>query len=1053
MRCPSCGSDTREGAAFCETCGATLAATPPPPPPPPPPSPESAPGRTGARRRIGVVLLAFAVLAAAVGTGLWFLNNRDHHSGDAVSAPDPSGGPATAPATVMALTPSVLGSSGTVDPYAGFAIEDDRGTAYVFDDRGWTAVTEDGSVWVVPQAEAQLVEDDGRITIVGAQADVTWVEELLDDTPGLARSEGGWIIQDEAMYRDGVITASLDHGVFVDDSQGDARVVKAQPTDIGYVYGEADHAWIITRDGAGLIIEDDGSQVLAGSIMMGPTGALDVADFEPRPGYDTPRVRDILMGGKFGTYRTDPADLVPSADPACRTLDEIYAGAPVDADGVMTVSAGELAAACENRPEAQAESREQARIQQSWGAVWAERRSDEDGGFGCSFLVWDCVATGVAAAPGILESGYHATVGNLDDYTICLVGDWTCPDWYWQKLHGLWAERNCHSVGPGSGENGKGATRYDSSTYALTSVATAAGYGPDESAFAEERLALARAWMPRMELSIDEQCGEIQRVVARVTAYTPEGAVAQSLDSADRVEIVYTLFFTQDGGRFGREHHDGDNEGFVIALVRRGPGVGRCRGTDFEFLGGRAVAHKDASDWFQSLFRLTDRHIEDFGPGSSRGSGDQRITTACPSTGPEGGFFLHTAESKHATYYDRDVCEAALAPDTPTVLVSFLVGGPVSAATTQAVMNTIPDSIKWQDGMEECEFGRTPYDLTDRLELYDDAFGERTSAFSDHLSGDPSRPRYDGDGKDHSFGSSVRGVVCPWTEWPDCRVDNDFHVPGFWEADAGSPPGDEVVGDEVTVPNLEGDTESEAATEADTSDLKIEVAGYIAGPSYKIDRVVAQEPSGGTLPRGSTISVWLGSPASVAVPDLGGLLEADARTAVANADLVFEKAGTIPTSDSLIGRVVDQDPISGSVLVGTVVRVWIGVASAPGTTAPSFPAERTSSWVTITIDGGHGSTHSIGDIVEICVSWSSMPGEPAGTWVLWDHQPPDAPGAQITDGSMATAGSDCVSGTITGPVGYERFVMAAYRYHYGSGGEPDSWDLEDYAQIYIYVTN
>lgn len=195
------------------------------------------------------------------------------------------------------------------------------------------------------------------------------------------------------------------------------------------------------------------------------------------------------------------------------------------------------------------------------------------------------------------------------------------------------------------------------------------------------------------------------------------------------------------------------------------------------------------------------------------------------------------------------------------------------------------------------------------------------------------------------------------------------------------------------------------------------------------------------MKEGSTVDVWLGSAATVAVPDLRGLPQSAAQDSVEAAGLILQVAGTILTSESMAGRVVDQDPISGSVATGSTIRVWIGEAI-------NFPAQKTSSWVSVSITGGYGSLHSIGDPVDLCYGWAELPGEPAGWWQVWDNQPPESSGVILREGSMISSGTDCFSATITGPTGYEEIVIYALEYKYAT----DSWEVKGWANVYIYVT-
>ncbi|MFZ5902002.1 MAG: hypothetical protein ACOYZ8_00420 [Chloroflexota bacterium] len=281
------------------------------------------------------------------------------------------------------------------------------------------------------------------------------------------------------------------------------------------------------------------------------------------------------------------------------------------------------------------------------------------------------------------------------------VVEWIALHYDFEKVCGPKGE-----PGPGSGPSGTGALEYPKP-----------GYQAPEGK--EDFLTLARAWMPYLQMSKDEKCGEIRRVIAKVFPYR-DNSLVSNLEDADRVEIVYTLVFSYDGGRWYGGTHPGDNEGFVIGLLPTDNTYGRCGATDphFQFYAGRTVKHKDVD----TAPGLT---VENFlyssallgfpaGPatlglahmfpepanevvrwaGFEKGIEDfnwHELGTTCPEVNPS-SYSLWVAESKHATYFSQEECEKTL------------LGWEVAGITL--------------GGLEECESGRPPSDLRDRVELW-----------------------------------------------------------------------------------------------------------------------------------------------------------------------------------------------------------------------------------------------------------------------------------------------------------------------------------------------
>ena len=173
---------------------------------------------------------------------------------------------------------------------------------------------------------------------------------------------------------------------------------------------------------------------------------------------------------------------------------------------------------------------------------------------------------------------------------------------------------------------------------------------------------------------------------------------------------------------------------------------------------------------------------------------------------------------------------------------------------------------------------------------------------------------------------------------PDAEILEGFVI----ETD---PPAGEIVAEDgfVTVYVSEGavPTVVPDLTGAEPQDAKdqLEELGFVVefGEPVEVEfddlldgLVVEQEPEAGVVADyGSTVTLKIGqAPGPVAVPDLIGLTEEQARTAVESEGLVLVLGDDIEVSadDARDGRVIEQDPSTGELAPGSEITVRIGVA-------------------------------------------------------------------------------------------------------------------------------
>jgi beta-lactam-binding protein with PASTA domain len=130
----------------------------------------------------------------------------------------------------------------------------------------------------------------------------------------------------------------------------------------------------------------------------------------------------------------------------------------------------------------------------------------------------------------------------------------------------------------------------------------------------------------------------------------------------------------------------------------------------------------------------------------------------------------------------------------------------------------------------------------------------------------------------------------------------------------------------VAVPNVEGSTQAAATTAITEAKLKVGTAAQQTSNTVAPGSVISQDPaSGSSLAEGSPVNLVISSgPQMVTVPNVEGLTQDAAATAIRAAKLTV---GTITQQTSntvVIGNVISQDPASGSsVAQGSPVNLVI----------------------------------------------------------------------------------------------------------------------------------
>ena len=142
----------------------------------------------------------------------------------------------------------------------------------------------------------------------------------------------------------------------------------------------------------------------------------------------------------------------------------------------------------------------------------------------------------------------------------------------------------------------------------------------------------------------------------------------------------------------------------------------------------------------------------------------------------------------------------------------------------------------------------------------------------------------------------------------------------------------------VSVPDVTGKTQAEARTAIEGAGLTVgnvtseDAAGVDSGDVVRTDPV-----SGTSVQRKSSVSIVVAS-GNVAVPDVNGMTQAEATSALQGSDLsvVVSDQRQTTTDQSKDGTVASTNPGAGSVVAsGTSVTVTLYSYVAPASEAPS----------------------------------------------------------------------------------------------------------------------
>jgi beta-lactam-binding protein with PASTA domain len=130
----------------------------------------------------------------------------------------------------------------------------------------------------------------------------------------------------------------------------------------------------------------------------------------------------------------------------------------------------------------------------------------------------------------------------------------------------------------------------------------------------------------------------------------------------------------------------------------------------------------------------------------------------------------------------------------------------------------------------------------------------------------------------------------------------------------------------MTVPNVERLTQDDATTAVTAAKLKVGTVTQQASNTVATSKVISQDPaSGSSLTQGSPVNLVIssGPQMMVAVPNVEGLNQAAATTAITGAKLMVGTVTQQTSNTVATGKVISQDPASGSTAQGSPVNLVI----------------------------------------------------------------------------------------------------------------------------------
>jgi beta-lactam-binding protein with PASTA domain len=121
------------------------------------------------------------------------------------------------------------------------------------------------------------------------------------------------------------------------------------------------------------------------------------------------------------------------------------------------------------------------------------------------------------------------------------------------------------------------------------------------------------------------------------------------------------------------------------------------------------------------------------------------------------------------------------------------------------------------------------------------------------------------------------------------------------------------LGPQTTVPNVVGMTEADANSAISDANLVVGTITYEYSDTIAAGNVISQDPVGGTIvPMGTAVDIVVSLGEAVVVPNVVNMTEAEANSAITDANLIVGTV-TYEHSDTVTaGRVIRQNPVGGA---------------------------------------------------------------------------------------------------------------------------------------------
>lgn len=153
--------------------------------------------------------------------------------------------------------------------------------------------------------------------------------------------------------------------------------------------------------------------------------------------------------------------------------------------------------------------------------------------------------------------------------------------------------------------------------------------------------------------------------------------------------------------------------------------------------------------------------------------------------------------------------------------------------------------------------------------------------------------------------------------------------------------------EDIEVPNVIGSDQASAKSILEKAGFTVEVAAGEYSDKYVEGQVMSQNPNGGKLAKGETVTITVSKgedPATkpIDIPNVVGMTSTDAQTAIANAGFRYNVVET--SSDQTKGTVVKQSPSNGQGKKGDTITITVS-------TGPSSNNGNGNG----TTDGGNGN--------------------------------------------------------------------------------------------------